>query len=510
VAARWLLYAGLAVLLGAALAGAYVVGGPLPRRALLVAGALAAVAGSVATMLAEQHAVGVGLGAYLRTGHGTLLLREAACCLVAGLAAVGCLRLPRRAAYVVLGLLTAEALAVHAVTGHAGAAAHLRWPTIGVQWLHLLAVAAWIGSLAWALAALPREPGARAAAALRLSRVATVAVVVVAVTGTARALAEVASWHLLWATGFGRTVVAKVAVFLLLLALGARNKLRLVPGAAADLAAARLRRAVSAEVVFGGVAFALTGVLAGLAPATAQPVSPRPAAAAPVVVRGNDYATSVRVALTVTPGGIGPNTFAADVTDYDSGAPADARRVALRFTLPGRPDLRSSTLELTRAGTSARWSGSGPNLSVDGPWHVVVVVDAGAAGVEVPLTVTPAPPPETLRADVQPGQPTIYTATLPDGSTVQSYLDPDTAGFTEVHVTCFDPAGTERKIASLQVSVWSGERVATMKVRRFGPGHFVADTTLTAGRWHVAFRAVTASGAVLRGYADEDVRAKGP
>jgi len=60
------------------------------------------------------------------------------------------------------------------------------------------------------------------------------------------------------------------------------------------------------------------------------------------------------------------------------------------------------------------------------------------------------------------------------------------------------------------VSVTSGSRVAAAKVRRFGPGHFVADTTLTAGRWHVAFRAVTRDGRVLRGYADVDVRQKGP
>jgi hypothetical protein len=67
-----------------------------------------------------------------------------------------------------------------------------------------------------------------------------------------------------------------------------------------------------------------------------------------VQVQGSDFATSVRLVLTVSPGTAGPNTFTAKLTDYDTGADRPASRVARRPG-PGRPTLY--TITLTAGGT---------------------------------------------------------------------------------------------------------------------------------------------------------------
>src|SRR2546425_1054935 len=83
----------------------------------------------------------------------------------------------------------------------------------------------------------------------------------------------------------------------------------------------------------------LPGFLSGFAPAAYVPAQATAAAAQHVVVVGSNFATTVRVRLTVTPGTVGPNEFQARVTDYDPGRPAPATAVRLQFSLPSRPDL---------------------------------------------------------------------------------------------------------------------------------------------------------------------------
>ena len=64
---------------------------------------------------------------------------------------------------------------------------------------------------------------------------------------------------------------------------------------------------------------ALSAALVDLAP----PISVGATTAAPAqptVVTGNDFGTSVRVRLVVTPGAPGSNAFEAAVTDFDTGA----------------------------------------------------------------------------------------------------------------------------------------------------------------------------------------------
>src|SRR5204862_242479 len=130
-------------------------------------------------------------------------------------------------------------------------------------------------------------------------------------------------------TSFGVTVLVKIGLFAGLVVLGARNRYINVPGVVSGTRKiGSLRRTVTAELLIAAGVFGATGVLTQLPPATslaAQQGNPANQPARSVVVIGHDFATTVRVRLEATPGQVGPNTFLARVTDYDTGEPVPAR-----------------------------------------------------------------------------------------------------------------------------------------------------------------------------------------
>jgi copper transport protein len=410
LAGRWALFWGLALLLGAAASGLLVWRGRLPTaaRPLLGAGLGLAAAGLAAVALAERSAVGVPLGALLAAGPGRALLREAvALGLVA--AATGALlaRPHSRAALAAVGLATVVALGAHAAGGHAAGQSGLRAANLLVQWAHLVAVGAWVGGLAWLLAGLRgRDRAGQVAAVVRFSRLAVVAVAVVAVTGLARAVDELGSPQRLVSTGFGRTLLAKAALVAVLLVIAAVNRYRNVPALAAGGGTlATLRRAVGGELAVAVPVLLAAALLSELPPAAfAATPAARPQAPAAVTVSGSDYATSVRLTLTVTPGLAGPNTFTASLVDYDTNAPLRARRVKLEFALPAHPDLGSSTLELGQVGDGL-WRGHGSTLSLRGRWQVTALVLAAGNAATVSLQLQTRTPPELLTAPRGSGPP---------------------------------------------------------------------------------------------------------
>src|SRR6266542_3160125 len=241
VAGRWALDWGLILLVGAAAGGLLVfrrraAGLPLP----LLGGALAlAAAGLAASGAAEHSRVGVSLGELLRSSTGGKLLVQAAALVATAVALVAVARWPRRPALVaLLGLGAAGAMLAHVAAGHAAGQGSLAPLNLLAQWVHLLAVGAWAGGFLWLLLGLRDAPGPvpgpgaatlglrdapepasgpgaeseRVAAVRRFSRLATVALGLVLLTGLARALVEVGSWHGLVSTSFGRTLMVKGAL----------------------------------------------------------------------------------------------------------------------------------------------------------------------------------------------------------------------------------------------------------------------------------------------------------
>ena len=488
VAGRWLLYLGLAVLFGAAVTGLVAFGPSDVRPWLLGIGWVSAAIGVVLMTLAERAAVGVPLGALLSSEAGGKFVLLAVAVGVTGLAVLAAVLRPGRATLAALAVTAGGAMLARATGGHAGSA----WMVLA-QWLHFMGVGAWIGGLAWLFLGLLRrlEP----AQVRRFSTLAGVALLVVVVSGLLRSWNELGLgwWLHPFRDGYTTTLALKVAIVIPLIGLGALNRYRNV-ARYGSVGSRPMLRTVGGELALAATVLLATGVLTGLPPEpNEEPAGP---GARPLVVTGADFATTTRVRLEISPGTVGPNTFVADVTDYDSGEPVDARRVSLTFDLPDQPDV-GSTLRLERKDGS--WRGQGTALAQPGAWTVTVLVEGSGSSVEVPLQVTPTTPGQHVDISEVPGQPTLYTITLEGGLQIQAYVDPGQPGRTnQVHVTAFDADGKELPLHAATLSITPPEGTPfEPKMLRFGPGHFAANIDLTPGTWSFDVTAHAETGQIL-------------
>jgi copper transport protein len=488
VAGHWLLYLGLVVLFGAGVTGLVAFGPSSVRPWLLGIGWVSAVIGVVLMTLAEHAAVGVPLGTLLSSEAGGKLVLLAVAVCVTGVAVLAALLRPGRATLAALAITAAGAMLARVTGGHAGSA----WMVLA-QWLHFMGVGAWIGGLAWLFLGLLRrlEP----ARVRRFSTLAGVALAVVVVSGLLRSWNELglAWWLHPFRDGYSTTLALKVALVIPLIGLGALNRYRNVPRCG-SVGSKPMLRTVGGELALAAAVLLATGVLTGLPPEpNEEQTSP---GTRPLVVTGADFATTTRVRLEISPGTVGPNTFVAAVTDYDSGEPVDARRVSLTFDLPDQPDVRS-TLPLER--TDGSWRGQATALAQPGTWTVTVLVEGSGSSVEVPLRVTPSTPGQHVDISEVPGQPTLYTITLEGGLQIQAYVDPGEPGRTnQVHVTAFDADGKELPLHAATLSITPPEGAPfEPTLLRFGPGHFAANIDLTAGTWSFDVTAHPETGQVL-------------
>jgi copper transport protein len=148
---------------------------------------------------------------------------------------------------------------------------------------HVLAVSAWLGGLAMLLVALPiavRALAGReriplmAATVGRFSRLALLAVALLLLSGIVQSIVLVGAFDAFVETAYGRLVLAKIALFLGLVSLGAYNQRRLLPelrtaaagGEEPGRAAALLRRSVGFEVGLALVVLGVTSVLVATEP----------------------------------------------------------------------------------------------------------------------------------------------------------------------------------------------------------------------------------------------------
>jgi putative copper export protein len=345
-------------------------------------------------VLAASAAAGVSVGRLLGSTTGVWLAWRTVMLAGAAGATVGLLLAgPGRARpLVVVGLTAAGGMLVHALAGHAAAPSSLRLLNLAAQWTHLLAVGVWIGGLAWLLAGLRgRARADQRAVAVRFSKLAGACLAVVVVTGLARSVDELGGWRALAHSGFGRALGVKLALFAALLLLAALNRYRLVPALevpARRRAGGRLRRSVRGELWLAAGVLLAAALLSELPPGAtvgeAAAAGQRHARQRLLHATGNDYATSVRVTLTVSPGAAGPNRFAAAVADYDTGNPLPADRVELTGTPAARPDLGTARLKLVK-GADGSWQATGRLLSIGGRWSLVTIVEGAGGGVTVPL-----------------------------------------------------------------------------------------------------------------------------
>jgi copper transport protein len=490
VAGRWSLYVGLAILLGAAVAGLFVFGtGTVARpRVLAPAWGLAAM-GVLLMTFEERRVVGVSLGTLLRSDAGDAYIRLAVAVAIVGVATLAVCLGPSTTKLVVLAAAAVGAIWVRAAGGHAGPSL----AEITLQSAHFAAAGAWIGGLVWLVLGVRR--GADGHRVRAYSRVAAIGLGVLALTGILRASNELGGltwWLHAFDTDYGTALVIKLAIVVPLIALGALNRFRNTRRYE-ELGPRPLLRTVSGELALAAGVFAMTGILTGLPPQ--EPRTPQaPTESEPLVVIGSDFATTTRVRLEVSPGTVGANAFVAEVTDFDTGEPVDARRVTLTFSLPGRPEV-GSELEL-KPGRDATWRADGTALALDGTWNVTVLIEQSAGSREVPLTLTPRPPDQRVQVSRVEGQPDIYTITLSGGVSIQAYVDPGLAGRpNQVHVTAFDATGQELPLAEerLVITPPDGEPFEP-ELLLLTPGHFVANVEVETGTSSFRIEARTPDG----------------
>ncbi len=144
--------------------------------------------------------------------------------------------------------------------------------------LHFVAAASWIGGLvplALLLAAARRDdvaPSLASEATRRFSIVGIVAVATLVATGLVNSWILVGSFHALLAAEYGQVLILKLAVFAVMLALAAVNRLSLTPQLAVAFgkqreAVRRLTRNSVIEIILGFCIFAIVGTLGTLHPA---------------------------------------------------------------------------------------------------------------------------------------------------------------------------------------------------------------------------------------------------
>jgi copper transport protein len=299
------------------------------------------------------------------TQFGTVWLVRAG--VAAALAAVALARWRLGGLAVGVALLCTVSLA-----GHAEALGGL---TLAADMVHVVAAAVWTGGLAFVVLALRFAPKDRWRLAARIvprfSAVAIGAASALLLAGVTNGYLEIRSWHGLFSTTYGQLVVAKAALVVPLLALGAYNNRYAVPRLRAEIASVleqrRFLRAATAEL-------ALVVAVVG---ATAVLVSEPPPKAAAATAKG-PYATTTHLGpyelnLVLDPARVGYNAIHVYLLT-PSGLPAAAAQVTLAASLE-QPAIGPIRLSATPAGPGHFVANA--RLPIGGTWQLRVDVRRG-------------------------------------------------------------------------------------------------------------------------------------
>jgi len=264
--------------------------------------------------------------------------------------------------------------------------------------VHVVAMSVWIGGLVALLLVVPAatrrlEAPERsrllAAVLLRFSPIALACVIALAATGVLQALIDM-GWSLsaLTDTPFGRAVLIKVVLLAALVALGAVNRQRVVPGLRRLVdageppgAAGRvLRRTLRGEVALVLIVLGVTSALVSYAPPVANGTGP---------VTKNARMGPIQLQTTIGPARVGANQLHVYLFDGKSGAAyTKTKELTVQAALPAK-GIGGLKVAMHRAGPG-HFVGDAVQLVPAGKWQLTVTdrvsdFDEYTAKIAVPV-----------------------------------------------------------------------------------------------------------------------------
>lgn len=375
IIARWLGFAGIALVLGAGIFLLVVrppasasVGGPARF------GALAILVSAV--LLITDQMLSQSRSGLIEALSGTVLSRQGALFGLrlgaVSLALTAC-SLLRRGSHIPLGAALTVAGTFAALAAMLGSHAAAAGEPLGmaIDLAHIGAMSAWAGGLVCLASVALLRRGAKDAEPLgamvwRFSLLALVSVALLVTTGTVASLTRLRLVEDLYETPYGVALAVKIVLLVVALALGARNLLvhgaRLRREEAIAQATRAIRRNALVESGLVGVILVATAFLTALVP-------PAQAATAPIdqIQRVDGVRIGIKVASTLP----GRNSYQVSVTEGLRPA-RDVERVLLRFTMQTM-DMGESELE-AKARRPGEWVAEGSATSMYGPWNALVIV----------------------------------------------------------------------------------------------------------------------------------------
>jgi copper transport protein len=244
------------------------------------------------------------------------------------------------------------------MVGHGAAVQGSFW-AVGADFAHLIASAVWIGMLAqltlflvWSRTAPDDDRAVLQAAHLqRFSVFAATSAIILLASGIASAFTHISLLESLYNTSYGRALLAKLALVMVLLAVAGTNAFFLRPQVIDEESRSKTLQKRLSIMVRAEIALAI-GVLV-IAAVLIQYPTPRfevaaqenveTAAQAVVGYESVQTANDVVVNLTITPSSVGTNSFQIIIFPESGGEVGEVLQVKLRFTPPD-PDLGPSEI----------------------------------------------------------------------------------------------------------------------------------------------------------------------
>ncbi|MBE3559436.1 MAG: CopD family protein [Ktedonobacteraceae bacterium] len=280
------------------------------------------------------------------------------------------------------------------------AANRAAWLLVPADVLHQASTGFWIGGLLAFTLILPGAaqafvPGTgdrtRLFAAIipQFSQIALISVALLIVTGTLQAVVQLPALDLLWNSGYGRALLVKICIFIVLLGFGAYHLRKVSPRmrtfaastdeerGAPSLAAGALQRSFSRSLRYEALVAVLlllvVGALTSLSP-------PRPASSTstasgePGALIRQGKMADLTYRLAINPGTVGNNTFEVELKDANGQPVQKVDAVVLRFTMLDM-DMGVQEVNLQPvAGKPGYYSTATPVLSMTGDWRLALLV----------------------------------------------------------------------------------------------------------------------------------------